>query len=594
MKIVRRLSELPNLDPTDLYSDVETTSFDDHTEAFYPYLGHRICGIALTCDDVKETWYLPIRHRDPETENLPLDPTLRWYQSVLDRSKRWINHNVKFDAHFASADGLEFEGLDLVCTLTLAKTIDSDRLNHQLKPLCREWCGLKMEEELEVHSYLSGLGTRKKVRDYGRVPAEVLGRYACQDVIGNRELWRYLQRRKPEGTDSLWRTEIALTKTLFHMERRGMLIDPIEARKQAMHAYMAQIRIQNAFQESTGRELVDSPKLYYEVLVGRYGLPVISRSKKTGAPSFDKYALAAYLDRQLTPEVRQVIEWILEHKRWTNYTGLFLEPFLKLTDSDHRLHPVYNQTVRTGRMSCAEPNLQQGDKRSSKLIVPGGGRAFLCADASQMEFRVIVHYIKDENAIAAIREGLDFHSWVAEVCGIDRSMAKNINFAIAFGAGEKKIELMLSSQLGPGSESMAREILRTYHDRLPGIKRTSKITEQLCKKRGWIKNAYGRRRHIAPKFAYKAFNSLVQGCAMDITKERMVFLDSSDALRRDGVCLLANKHDELVFDGPQEVIEAKDTQEFIKSALESPEFEFRVPIVWDLKTSRESWYDAKP
>jgi DNA polymerase I-like protein with 3'-5' exonuclease and polymerase domains len=602
MRIITNVRDLPDINPKDLFCDAETTSGEDFVEAFHPYLGHRACGWAFTWDDEKDAFYVPLRHRDPETENLPLEPVLRWFQEVLNRSKRWINHNVKFDAHFAHADGLSVEHLDLVCTAALAKTIDSDRPSHKLKPLCKDWLGMDMAEEKEVTAYLKGISGAKKVKDYGRIPSWILGRYACMDVIGNRNLWKHILKVRPEEAAQLWETEIALTKTLFRMEKRGMEVDPIEVRRESIVAITKTMQLAEEFEKLTSRELVDSSKLYHEVLCGRYGLPVLARTKVTkkntgGGPSFDKHALAKYAELPavvFNEELKRVVELILGFRNWQTYSSLFLESFVHFMDEDSRVHPNYNQTVRTGRMSCSDPPLQLGDARSTKLLVPGKGRAFLCGDASQAEFRVITHYTKDAAAIQALIEGVDYHDWVAQVCAIPRKIAKNINFAIAFGAGLKKIESMIVATLGQGSEKTAAEILRVYGERLPGIQKTAKDCERQTKKRGWIQNAYGRRRHLDYDFAYKAFNSLVQGCAMDMIKERMVFLDKSDFLARSGVRLLANKHDELVFDGEIEAIESPEVIKYITETLEDPSFEFRVPMVWDVKTSRESWYHAKP
>ena len=79
---------------------------------------------------------------------------------------------------------------------------------------------------------------------------------------------------------------------------------------------------------------------------------------------------------------------------------------------------------------------------------------------------------------------------------------------------------------------------------------------------------------------------------MDLIKERMValepLLDSVD------MRLLANKHDELLMDGPLEVIQDPEIQGMVKSCLESPSISFDVPIRWEMGTSENNWAEAKP
>ena len=639
LRIVEDISELPDFaGAVDIYADAETTSFDDTTPAFHPHLGHRVCGWAITVDNAPGAWYIPIRHRSPGANNLDPVVVSLWFQEILDRGVRWINHNVKFDAHFAAADNIAFGDTELWCTVVLAKTIDSDRYSHALKPLLREWLELDTPEETEVKSYLDSIQVGKskatKCKDYGRVPIDTLGRYACMDVIGNRKLMRYLEANRPEGMEGLWRTETLLTPVLFDMEAAGLFVDEQSTMHERLKAMSALVTLGEAFETITGRELVDSNKLYHEILVGQLGLPVLSWGKPTKtrgrSPSFDKAALELYAGhpRVLSdPEgAGKLVKIIRTFRSWQTYNGLFLEPFLERRDAKGLLHSNYNQVVRTGRMSCSDPNAQQFDARAGRLIIPEEGRTFLCGDASQMEFRLIVHYTKDEDAIIAYANdpNTDYHQWVADLCEVARKPAKNLNFAMAYGAGKGKVTHMLqhnksimeevgatvdaaiargdvlpgarASVYGAACENKAEEIYRIYHERLPGIRTVSEKASALCKRRGWIRNAYGRRRHLPAKAAYRAFNSLVQGCAMDAIKHGMVTLAPRyNRTSRDmGLRLLANKHDEVLADLPIEAMGSPEVEKHYLECMQNVGYDFRVPIVWDAGWSRDNWTDAKP
>lgn len=608
--IVERASDLPDLSGcADVFMDVETTSFDDDEMALNPWKGHRIAGVAVTVGADPRAWYAPCRHQSGP--NLDPEVVARWCGDILRTAGQWTNHNIKFDAHFLAADGVEIS-TTMADTVVLAKMIDSDARSHALKPLCRDWLNLEMGEEVRLKAWLRGAGSK----DFGAAPSDLVGEYACVDVQANRKLYRWMRERLPEEAVELWYTERELTKVLFDMERAGLQIDERQCKIEQVKSLRRMVNCADRIRDEVGLELVNSPQCMHEILCVQLGLPVLARTE-SGGPSFDKHALKLYAGH---PEVvtderaREVLDTLLEYRTESQFKGLFADSFLDKA-VDGVLHPSYNQLVRTGRMSCSDPNSQQFNKRAKRLITPRGG--FFSTDASQIEFRVIAHYIRDEDVIAAYLEdrGTDFHQWVADLCGIDRSPAKTINFAMAYGAGKRRITQELSgnkkimeevgaaidADAGVRSEDRAREyarrcerrateIFRDYHERLPGLKATAERATDATKRRGWVRNAFGRKRHLPLVGAHKAFNSLVQGCAMDIIKNRMVALARhfGDGPER----IVANVHDELLIEGPPEIVEDPAWQEDVLDILRESCGGIRVPIEWDKGTSRRSWADA--
>jgi len=641
--MVETLAELPKLHGCkELFLDAETTMLGRTREkaadgtmklrkrAVEPHLGDRACGWAITADTLSDSWYVPIRHSSPGAEKRNLDPgrVSEWLQDVLQSAEYWINANVKFDMHFAAADGIDFGNCKTVCTTTLAKTIDSDRFSHGHKDLCRDWLNLEMPEEYEIKRTLQSLGSH----DYGRVAPDRMGWYACGDVETNRMLWKYLLARREPEMETLWDTEIALTPVLFDMEREGLRVNQTQCKLESYNAITAMIRASEELSDQTGTVYVDSPSTIHEILCTQLELPVLKyNTNKDGlrtGPSFDKEALALYETHPLVvsaPEKKRVLDLIKEYRSEQHFRSLFSDGFLRKIDASGKLHSSYNQTVRTGRMSCKNPNSQQMSPRAKKLIIPDDGCSFICLDASQLEFRIIVHYINDTDAIAAYQRDAktDFHQWVADLCEIPRTPAKNINFAKAYGAGKKRIAGMLSGQsividavikrveeelasgwIRPGNRAQriqqlcfqrAERIYNTYDERLPGIARMKSEAAILCKTRGWIRNKHKRRRHLIPKFSHNAFNSMIQGEAMDLIKERMVAVAPryNKTVRELGIKMLANVHDELLFQGATEVMRDPETTALLRSVLEAPDVAYRVPILWDGQISDTNWYEAK-
>ena len=69
----------------------------------------------------------------------------------------------------------------------------------------------------------------------------------------------------------------------------------------------------------------------------------------------------------------------------------------------------------------------------------------------------------------------DFHAMVAEMTGLDRDTAKNINFAKIYGAGVKKLAEMIGK---PPQEAQA--IVAQYDSTLPFVSRLSAICQEMA------------------------------------------------------------------------------------------------------------------
>lgn len=621
-KLVETADELPRITGvSELFADVETLRVFDHKKygGLYPWKGDRICGIAVTVDDHPETWYVPVRHTRLGW-NIELPVFQHWLKDVVGTAKSWINHNLLFDVSFARFDGAEFNGR-MIDTLTLAKIHDSDRIGHRLEALGREWCNLEMSEKTELKAYLKQI----KSKDYADVPADILGNYACADVMANRVLYRYLQKNRPPEVAGIWETEIALAPILHDMEWEGLKVDRDELRKERLMGMHKMIQLATSLTELTGTEFTNSFQCIYDILINRYGLPVLAtkweKGKDTGRPTFDKRAMPLYAVHPLVtsnPEAMRVVKQIAMYKKEAQYQSLFVEPFLELMDDNGFIHPSYNPVVRTGRMSSKRPNSQQQNKRSKKLIHPEDGYGFLSSDYSQIEYRLIAHYCDDPDMVAAYCDNpdMDFHQWVADMLHVKRKAGKTLNFGMAYGAGKKKVTAELTSDPDIAAEvgemvaavpddrraaefarmcsEHAARCYQAYHERFPGIKRTADKAAEVCRWRGYVFNAYGRRRHLPAKAAHKAFNSIVQGCAMDLIKERMIAASprNNDYLRKLGVRLAINVHDEVVFKVPLAYLNDTALHDYLCELLCTPRITFKVPIRCGLGISTKHWSEA--
>lgn len=601
-RLVTSPSELPYIGVkqiSELFADFETSSGYIDVASVNPWHDCYVAGIAITIDDDPHAYYVPTGH--DFGVNLTLEVVIDWWFDILNKTSTWVNSGIKYDAHVSEiCMGVKFDG-PLIDTATLAKLIDSDRYRYGLKHLSKDWLGediSKYEDALQPYLH--------KNKDYGRIPSDVCGEYACQDVLTARKLWKFIFENMPEISQDLMQIEIDCTSALMDIERRGLCVNPEELRRKELELLSDMLKIAEELQERIGFAFrADANADCYDVLCNHFGLPVLGWTEN-GEPSFDKHTLAAYLAHPFAP--KDVVGAMLEYRQKATATNLFIKPWQEL-HVDGMLHSDYNQTVRTGRMSARKPNAQQLNALAKALIHPHPGYTYLSIDASQIEFRLIVHYINDFEAIRAYKKDpdTDFHTWVADMCRIPRKPAKNVNFCMGYGGGKAKVlgmlasnmELMASLKEQTNDEKHFRALCRaraesvynTYHDTLPGLKRVSRAASNKVFLNGFVFNVYGRVRRLPKHVAHKAFNSLCQSSAADIMKDRLVALWK--ALQDTGIYLVACVHDEVLLEVPNELM-CDELVQSVVAILETPKIidKLRVPIRWSASWSNQNWSKA--
>lgn len=600
--------------PTDgelLFLDFETTSRDRNLESTNPHHHCWPIGFAYSLDQDPHVYFVPWKL-----------VTQEFIHKLFAGKRKWINHHIKYDAHVLLNSGvMHIDDLvcDLVCTIAMARLIDSDRSykgGYGLDALVRDWCGRNM-----LATYNRILPYLVNNKDYGRIPLDIIAEYACGDVVENRILYFKEMENMPEDSLDVMCTEIALTKVLLRIEQVGLKLDLPKVKLAEFFAVSMMLEIQNKINDLVGYfVLPTSPADCRDLIVHRFGQPVLKwtnldeNGKETAKsnPSFDTPTLKEYLMRlDLPPLLREVITLMIAYRKESQHNGLFYKPW-QVLHVDSILHSNYNQNVRTGRMSCSQPNNQQLDKLVKRLIIPKPGYVFLSFDYSQIEYRLIVHYINDKTAIRAFNEDptTDFHQYVAEMCGVDRSNGKTLNFAMGFGMGKAKTQARLQRNFAEAGVEMTNEqivrkaahVYEQYHKSLPNLKPRSREAADIARRRGYVKSIAGRRIRLPGPIhnrqvkkngelvdrTHIAFNRVVQPSASDMAKERAVAMQP--LLRELRGELVALVHDEFLIevpDGPDESIFAR--AELIRAKIEDSPYKMSVPLLADAKFSRESW-----
>jgi DNA polymerase I-like protein with 3'-5' exonuclease and polymerase domains len=215
-----------------------------------------------------------------------------------------------------------------------------------------------------------------------------------------------------------------------------------------------------------------------------------------------------------------------------------------------------------------------------ELFVPESG-LWLSADAEQIEYRFFAHYAKPPAVIEAYRRDprTDFHRIVMEMVKtvlptITRERTKDINFALIYGAGLKKIAAMLGLSTGE-----TKILLDGYHSRFPEARRLLTSASMLAENRGYVKTMMGRRARFSKDDfrTYSALNRVIQGSAADENKLKLVALHKER--KSTGFKMRFTVHDEVNGDVP-DLESARRVREILNTQI----LPTCVPLLWKVCT----------
>ncbi len=376
---------------------------------------------------------------------------------------------------------------------------------------------------------------------------------------------------RDEGVERLLdEIELPLIPILARMEAAGVALDR-EALADLEREFGAEIaRLESEIYAAVGHEFtIGSPKQLGDVLFVEIGLPK-GRKTKTG------YSTDAAVLEELRG-VHPVIEPVLDWRTYTKLRSTYVEALPNLIGPDGRLHTLFHQAVAaTGRLSSSDPNLQNipirtplGRRIRHAFVAGSPDTTLVAADYSQIELRILAHVSGDEHLADAFARHADIHRETAarvlrkepaDVTSDERSMAKMVNFGLAYGMSD----FGLSTRAGISRQD-AQEFINSYFAAYGGISRYMHHIRETAREQGYVATLLGRRRRIPELEARNpslraagermAINMPIQGTAADIVKIAMIRLDR--ALREGGFrsTLLLSVHDELVLETPRDEVD---------------------------------------
>jgi DNA polymerase I-like protein with 3'-5' exonuclease and polymerase domains len=599
----------------------------------WPFKAGYICGISVARregGDIRAR-YISLCH--PDSDNEPASQVFQWLRDLITSDVHIVGQNTVYDFGWLRAEAdIKMPPAERLEELGALSTIVNENLYaYGLDALCK-WRGLpgKNEASLAEGAAAIGLSKRDKPRaNIHRMPARFVTAYAEQDVISTLALFESLNPvLDREGTRNAYRLEVDLLPMVLEMRRRGVRVDTAKAEQARDQLLQKRDAVFAELSEKLGANI---------------GMAEIGRNKWL-AETFDKHGIKYPRTAKGNPSFTAGANgWLHKHPHWlpqlvakadkyNKAAADFLERHILGHVVNCRIHAEIHPHrsddggTRSLRFSYSDPPLQQMAARDEEIaplirgcFLPEEGEIWAKPDISQQEFRILTHYAAKlklngaEEAAERYRAdpSTDFHDLVAELTGLDRKQAKNVNFAKAYGAGVRKFAAMIGKP-----ENDARAIYARYDRMLPFVHQLSKRCEHTAASRGYLELYDGARRHwddwVAwvnwkgtapcsreeaerrindPEHAWyrkgpphrvdchKAMNALIQGSAARHTKLWM------RACWREGIVPLLQMHDCLDLS----VASPEQAERVAQLGREAVTLE--VPIEVDLKFGR-SWGDA--
>lgn len=403
----------------------------------------------------------------------------------------------------------------------------------------------------------------------------------------------------------LYDIELPLARVLASMEKEGFLVD-----REGIEEYNDKIstklqeNLKNIYDMAGCEFNVNSPKQLSEILFSEDKLNLPHGKKTKSGYSTNAEVLEGLRDKH------PIINEILAYRVLMKLKSTYCEGLLKVIDNDGRIHSTLNQTeTRTGRISSAEPNLQNIPVRTEqgrelrRFFVAKDGCVLVDADYSQIELRVLASLANDENMINAFLSGADIHSITAsQVMGIplenvtsaERRKAKAVNFGIVYGIGA----FSLSNDIGVTIVEADRYI-KGYLANYSGVSAFMDNAKKTAAEKGYAETYFGRRRYL-PELAEKnairrsfgervAMNMPIQGTAADIIKIAMIKVYERLKSEYPKAKLIMQVHDELIIEAPEN--DADAVAELLKDTMENA-CNLSVPLTVEVACGK-TWYDTK-
>ncbi|MBP6881103.1 MAG: hypothetical protein KBC35_00540 [Candidatus Pacebacteria bacterium] len=419
------------------------------------------------------------------------------------------------------------------------------------------------------------------------------------------------KRVQEEGLEKIFTDiELPLIPVLAKMKEIGITLDVKYLEKLSKKFHEELTGLEKQIYELAGTEFnINSPKQLGDVIFDTLGLKPKNAKKTAGGQRSTKESELEKLRGE-----HPIIEVILRYRELQKLVSTYVDNLPQMVGEDGRVHSTLLQTgTATGRMASKDPNLQNIPIRTEEgrmvrgAFVAAPGYQLVSIDYSQIELRIAAILSQDPSMVEIFKRGEDVHTGVAvrvfgvkpeEVTADMRRKAKVINFGILYGMGVNA----LRQNLGEGTpREEAQEFLNAYFNTFTRLAQYLEDTKTFARQHGYTETLIGRRRYfpgiasnvqfIRAQAERMAINAPIQGTAADCM--RIAMLRVHDYIQKyketDGVRMLLQVHDELVFEIKNELVEkvTPDIVNLMEGVLTEKESR-GVPLVAEAKAG-ENW-----
>lgn len=584
---------------THVFADTETTGLSNKdVPVGFSY---------RTADGRKD--YLAWGHQGGDN-NVELANFIMWFNDNFKKpdAPAIIFHNAPYDVKMLGNIGCEMRGR-IEDTHFLAALHDELDESFALDFLSQKYAGVKKADD-KLNEWCArkfgGQATRKaQAKNYWRAPASVVREYAIGDVDMTSAVHESLYPRLVDlELIDVYEMEIALIPLLYKMYVVGTRVnvdgaDDLRTRLQEEHA-----KLYKQWQHDWGDVNYRSGDQLGPIF-DKLGIPY-PLTPKTKKPSITAPFLLA-LQHPIGEQIKRMK--FIDHMSSTFIDSYVLGAVREDGCVHPEFHPLKSDEYGTvsGRFSSSgeAKNLQNIPARDEEvapmvrgMYIPYREDMQWCKiDYSQIEYRMFGHYAGGQILAAYIADPyIDFHQMVADMAGIPRKRAKNVNFAKLYGAGIPKAAATAGVPIEEAAVWFA-----AYDEKIPEAKRLADKVSRKAERTGVIRTWGGRLRRFAPNPMYgkervskagkkyidrnlrtgthAALNALLQGSAADLLKKSM--LKIATIVDWQNVYLHLTVHDELDFSIPKGEAGIKFVKQAKELAQDYPDI--RTPIIMDVE-----------
>lgn len=555
--------------------------------------------------------YIPFGHKTDE-EQLTQEVVVKHLWPLLEGTTPKVFHNAAYDLVVLRRMGLPVGGR-IEDTMLMSYALEGQKnfpRGHGFDALVKEHFD---HESIRFGDVVKG---DYGVTNFSEIPYLMdAAEYATEDAEWTLKLYYHLKRLlKDAGLLGLYqKIDRPLVPILADMKLAGLKVDRAKLSKLGDDWRKERDKIHGEVMSLVGDINLASPKKVKELLYTTLKLEPPGGLDPEDA-STGKEALTAL------GAAHPVVPLILRHKEYDKLLSSFVDAWPEHLTSEDKLHGNFNPCVTaTGRFSGSEPNLQQVPTRTDngvelrRAIVAEPGFKIIAADYSQIEYRILAHVTGAPYLLKAYQDGVDLHALMAaDVRGgkwedynnkkdakryAVRTAFKNVNFAVIYGAGPKKVAAM--SKI---TEADALKILASHKDLVPEVYEWKLEVVEFAHKHKYSETLFGRRIHV-PRIGWSDYgirghaerlsvNGAIQGTAADLMRLAIPAVDRAIGYEINARPV-ATVHDELLVYSREEFADL--VVKYVKTAMETCAdhlVQWRVPIIAEAGIG-DNWKEAK-